>query len=35
MLLRKFLDWEGSKNAQHMDAAFLGWAKRFTRGKAA
>jgi hypothetical protein len=35
MLLRKFLDWEGSKNAQHMDAAFLGWAKRFTKGKAA
>lgn len=35
MLLKKFLDWEGSKSAEHMDKAFLGWAKKFTKGRAA
>jgi hypothetical protein len=33
-LLRKFLDWPGSKTAENMDAAFLGWVKSFTKGKA-
>ena len=32
-LLRKFLDWPGSKKAQHMDAAFLAWVRSFTKGK--
>ena len=35
MLLHKFLNWEGSKTAERMDAAFLGWVKSFTKGKAA
>lgn len=35
MLRRKFLDWPGSKNAINMDRAFLGWVKKFTKGKAA
>ena len=35
MLLRKFLDWPGSKNAIDMDKAFIGWVKKFTKGKAA
>jgi hypothetical protein len=34
MLLRKFLAWSGSKEARDMDAAFLGWVKSFTKGKA-
>jgi hypothetical protein len=32
-LLAKFLAWTGAKTAENMDAAFLGWAKKFTRGK--
>ena len=32
-LLRKFLDWPGSKNAIDMDRAFLGWVRKFTKGK--
>jgi hypothetical protein len=35
VLLQKFTDWPGSKNARDMDAAFLGWAKKFTGGRAA
>jgi uncharacterized protein YdaU (DUF1376 family) len=34
MLLRRFLDWPESKSARDMDAAFLGWAKKYTKGKA-
>ena len=34
-LLKKFTDWPGSKDAQHIDRAFLGWVKSFTKGKAA
>jgi hypothetical protein len=34
MLLRKVTEWSGSKNADNMDAAFLGWVKKFTKGKA-
>ena len=33
-LLRKFLDWSGSKEARDMDAAFLAWVRSFTKGKA-
>jgi hypothetical protein len=33
MLLQRFTDWPGSKNARNMDAAFLGWAKKYTGGK--
>jgi hypothetical protein len=33
-LLAKFLAWPGSRKAENMDAAFLGWVKRFTKGKA-
>lgn len=32
-LLKKFLDWPGSKNAIDMDRAFLGWVRKFTKGK--
>lgn len=32
-LLARFLEWPGSANARNMDAAFLGWAKSFTKGK--
>lgn len=35
MLLRKFMDWPGSASARNMDAAFLAWAKSFTKGKSA
>lgn len=35
MLLRKFMDWPGSKDAVDMDAAFKGWVKSFTKGKSA
>lgn len=35
MLLKKFLEWSGSASARDMDAAFLGWAKKFTKGKSA
>jgi Protein of unknown function (DUF1376) len=34
-LLKKFLDWPGSRNAQNLDAAFLGWVPKFTKGRAA
>lgn len=34
-LLAKFLEWPSSKSANNMDAAFLGWAKTFTKGKSA
>ena len=34
-LLRKFMDWEGSRTAANLDAAFLGWVKSFTKGKSA
>lgn len=34
-LLRKFLDWSGSASAENLDAAFLGWVKKFTKGRAA
>jgi hypothetical protein len=33
-VLRKFLDWPGSKEARDMNAAFLAWVKSFTKGKA-
>jgi biotin operon repressor len=33
-LLRKFTDWPGSKSARDMDAAFLGWVPKFTKGAA-
>jgi hypothetical protein len=33
-LLRRFLAWPGSKEARDMDAAFLGWVKSFTKGRA-
>jgi len=33
MLLAKFMAWPGSKAADNLDAAFLGWAKKFTKGK--
>lgn len=32
-LLKRFLEWPGSANARSMDAAFVGWAKNFTKGK--
>jgi hypothetical protein len=32
-LLKKFLDWPGSKEARDMDAAFLAWCRSFTKGK--
>lgn len=32
-LLTKFLEWPKSANARDLDAAFLGWAKTFTKGK--
>jgi hypothetical protein len=32
-LLAKFLAWPGSRKAENMDAAFLGWVKCFTGGK--
>jgi hypothetical protein len=32
-LLKKFLNWPGSGNARDLDAAFLGWARKFTRGQ--
>lgn len=35
MLRRKFLDWPESRNAIDMDKAFLGWVRKFTKGKAA
>ena len=31
-LLRKYLDWPGSQNARSMDAAFLAWVPKFTKG---
>ena len=34
-LLKQFMDWKGSKNAIDMDKAFLGWVRKFTKGKAA
>jgi hypothetical protein len=34
-LLRKFMDWEGSRTAANLDAAFLGWVKSFTKGRPA
>lgn len=34
-LLRKFMDWEGSRSAANMDAAFLGWVRAFTKGRPA
>lgn len=34
-LLRKFLDWDGSKHARNPDKAFLAWVRSFTKGKAA
>lgn len=34
-LLRKFSDWPGSRNANNLDQAFIGWAKSFTKGRAA
>lgn len=34
-LLRKFLDWEGSLQALDVDRAFLGWVRKFTKGKQA
>src|SRR5262249_25056569 len=33
MLLRRFLDWPGSRQARDMDAAFLAWCRSFTKGK--
>jgi hypothetical protein len=33
MLLATFLKWPGSRTAENMDAAFLGWVKSFTGGK--
>jgi uncharacterized protein YdaU (DUF1376 family) len=35
MLLKKFLEWPKSKNAHDLDAAFLGWVSKFTKGKVA
>jgi hypothetical protein len=32
-LLRRFLEWPGSREARDMDRAFLGWVKSFTKGK--
>jgi DNA-binding transcriptional ArsR family regulator len=32
-LLRRFLAWDGSKSAQNMDRAFIGWARKATKGK--
>jgi hypothetical protein len=32
-LLAKFYEWEGSKNAVHLNAAFLGWVKKFVNGR--
>jgi hypothetical protein len=32
-LLRKFIDWDGSRKARDLDAAFLAWVPKFTRGK--
>jgi len=32
-LLRAFLAWDGSKTARNMDAAFVGWVPKFTKGK--
>lgn len=34
-LLRKFMDWDGSRAAENIDAAFLGWVRAFTKGRAA
>lgn len=34
-LLRKFMDWEGSRSAANLDAAFLGWVRSFTKGRPA
>lgn len=33
MLLQRFTDWPPSQTARNMDAAFLGWAKKYTGGK--
>lgn len=35
MLRKKFLDWPKSRTADDLDGAFLGWVKKFTKGKAA
>lgn len=35
MLLKKFLDWDGSKKAHDLDRAFLAWVPKFTKGRAA
>jgi len=32
-LLAAFLKWPGSQTARDMDAAFIGWARKFTKGK--
>lgn len=32
-LLAKFLDWPGSAKARNMDAAFLAWIPKFTKGR--
>lgn len=33
-LLTRFLNWDGSRNARNMDAAFEAWVKSYTKGKA-
>ncbi len=34
-LLTRYMEWTANKDpAKDIDAAFLGWAKRFTKGKA-
>lgn len=35
MLKRKFLDWPESRKAIDKDKAFLGWVRKFTKGKVA
>ena len=33
-LLAKYMDWiEGKEQPRDIDRAFLGWAKKFTKGK--
>lgn len=34
-LRKKFLDWPESRNAVDLDKAFLGWVRKFTKGKVA
>lgn len=34
-LLRRFTNWKGSKNAEYIDQAFLGWVRKVTKDKAA